>query len=414
MDKSRIFIASSEKVREFAGMLRNEINNAEYCEADTWNDVLKLTGAETKIEALEASAKVYDYAVIIFTKADLRAGGQDLRSRDDCVFNAGLFMASLGRQRCVLLSSVEKDALPSDLGGIIFQKFIEPDNLTNYDNSRPAIQPAAAVIQAWVQRTSTGRGPANRPLTHDAILDRERLDKLGGMLREDQVVVASVQPPSLEYQAAKQVRMNMESNIRYLYFFQGDLDGADKIPQLLQLLLLTDFLEEKDADSFKTRRDLIMTNGDKIVELVKDICDSDKLNIFFLGDPVYPEFSIHNAANDKDARLYFKRDDHYFIEWASGANAYRFWRMTKERNMVDNQDAPYAIFHRGRDFGLNEEAFERNLSMGMRRYFGDIAEDVMGLCLFGPDYKREQKATGWLSIPRRPVSPLRTIENGYS
>ena len=82
MDKSRIFIASSEKVREFAGMLRNEINNAEYCEADTWNDVLKLTGAETKIEALEASAKVYDYAVIIFTKADLRAGGQDLRSRD--------------------------------------------------------------------------------------------------------------------------------------------------------------------------------------------------------------------------------------------------------------------------------------------------------------------------------------------
>jgi hypothetical protein len=182
----------------------------------------------------------------------------------------------------------------------------------------------------------------------------------------------------------------MDSNIRYVYFFHGNLDGADKIPQLLQLVLLTDFLEEKDAASFKTRRDLITTHGNEIVELVRDMCLNDKLNIFFLGDPVYPEFSIHNAANDKDATLYFKRDDVYFIEWASGANAYRFWCMTKERNMVDCQDSPDAVFHRGRDFE-NEETFKRNLSMGMRRYFGDIADEVMGLCLYGPDYKREQK-----------------------
>jgi hypothetical protein len=384
MDKSRIFIASSDKALEFAGMLRNEINTAGYCEADTWKDALELTGAETKIEALERSVKVYDYAVIIFAKADLLVRGQDLKSRDDCVFNAGLFMASLGRQRCILLSSVDKDALPSDLGGIIAIKFIEPDSLTNYDKCRPAIQPAAAVIQAWVQRTAAGRGPANRPLTRDAILERERLEKHGGVLREDQVVVASVQPPSLEYKAAKQVRMNMDSNIRYNYFFQSDLDGADKIPQLLQLLLLTDFLEEKDADSFKTRRDLITTHGNEIVKLVRDMCESDKLNIFFLGDPVYPEFSIHNAANDKLARLYFKRDDDHFIEWASGANAYRFWCMTKARNGVDNQDSPDAIFHRGRDFGPGEGIFNRNLSMGMRRYFSEIAEDVMGLCVHGP------------------------------
>ena len=390
MDKSRIFIASSEKVLEFAGMLRNEINKAEYCDADTWKDAFELTGAETKIEALERSVKFYDYAVIIFTKADLLVMGQGLKSRDDCVFNAGLFMASLGRQRCVLLSSVEKDALPSDLGGIIALKFIEPESLTNYDKSRPVIQPAAAVIQAWVQRTATGHGPANRPLTRDAILERERIESLGGVLREDQVVVASVQPPSLQYQAAKQVRMNMDSNIRYVYFFHGNLDGADKIPQLLQLLLLTDFLEEKDAGLFQTRRDLITTHGDEIVKLVRDMCLNDKLNIFFLGDPVYPEFSIHNAANDKDARLYFKRDDHYFMEWASGANAYRFWCMTKERNMVDSQDLPDAIFHRGRDFGLDEGIFNRYLSMGMRRYFGEIAEDVTGLCIHGPDYKRQQ------------------------
>jgi hypothetical protein len=60
MDKSRIFIASSEEALEFAGMLRNEINRAEYCGADTWEDVFTSTAAQTKIEALEASVKVYD------------------------------------------------------------------------------------------------------------------------------------------------------------------------------------------------------------------------------------------------------------------------------------------------------------------------------------------------------------------
>ena len=390
MDKSRIFIASSDAVHEFAGMLRNEINRVDYCEADTWMDALALTGAATKIEALEASVKVYDYAVIIFTKADRLVTGQDLKSRDDCVFNAGLFMASLGRQRCILLSSVEKDALPSDLGGINPQKFIEPDSLTNYAQSRHVIQAAAGVIQAWVQKTAAevGRRPANRPLTRDAMLERERIESLGGVLYEDQVVVASVQPPVLQYQAAKQVRLNMESNIKYIYFFHGNLDGSDKVPQLLQLVLLTDFLKETDANSFKTRRDLITKHSNDILKLVKDICLNDKLNIFFLGDPVYPEFSIYNAASDKVARLYFKRDDDCFIEWASGDRAYRFWCMTKERNKVDHQELPEAIFHPGRDFGHDEGAFKRNLSMGMRRYFSDIAEDIMGLCFDGPDYTR--------------------------
>jgi hypothetical protein len=384
MDRSRIFIASSEKALEFAGMLRNEINGAEYCEADTWKDAFERTATETKIEALEASVKVYEYAVIIFTKADLLVSGQDLKSRDDCVFNAGLFMASLGRQRCILLSSVGKDG-PSDLSGIIPLKFREPDDLTSHDKCRPAIQTAAGAIQAWVQRSATGRGPTNRPLTHDEVLARERMESRGGVLCEDQVVVASVQPRAMHYQAAKQVRMNLDSNIRYLYFFHGNLDAADKIPQLLQLVLLTDFLEEKDADSFKTRRDLINSHGSEIVGLVRDMCLNDKLNIFFLGDPVYPEFSIHNAASDKSARLYFKRDDDHFIEWASGDKAYRFWCMTKERNRVENQDLPEAIFHHGRDFELNDGTFKSHLSMGMRRYFGDIAEKVMGLCIYGPD-----------------------------
>ena len=386
MEKSKIFIASSEKAHDFALMIRDEINKAEYCEADTWRDALESTGAQSKIEALEQWIKVYDYAVIIFTNADLlvRAPGQDFKSRDDCVFEAGLFMAALERQRCTLLSFVEKSALPSDLGGINSLKFTEPENLTNYEKCRPVVQAAAGTIKAWVQRTAMGGGPANRPLTRNAILKRERTENMGGVLREDQVVVASVQPPELEYLAAKQVRLNMDNNIRYVYFFHGNPDATDKIPQLLQLVLLADLLEEKDAGSFKTRGDLIMSHRDEIIETVKDLCDNDKLNIFFLRNSVYPEYSIHNAASDKFAKTYFKRGEEYFIEWASGAEAYRFWCAMKEQNGVDDPASPDAIFHGGRGFELNQGPFRRALSMGMRKYFRDISEEVLGLCLGGP------------------------------
>jgi Predicted nucleotide-binding protein containing TIR-like domain len=391
MRKFRVFIASSEKVHSFAKMIRDEINTADYCSAETWKDAFASSGAQSKIEALEQWIRLYDYAVILFAKADLliREAGQDSKSHDDCVFEAGLFMAALGRQRSVLFTSGEPNALPSDLGGISGTRFTEPDDLASYEKCRPAVQAIASAVQASVQRIAASRSPANRPLTRDDILNRERMESLGGVLREDQVVVASVQPPELGYQAANQVRTNMDSNIRYVYFFQGNYDATDKIPQLMQLILLVGLLDEKDATSFKARRELVDRYAKNILELANDMCLSDKLNIFFLGDAVYPEFCIHNAANDKFATIYFKRDDDYFIEWAAGQQAYRFWTTIKLQNRVDDPVAPDAILHGGRDFGLEESNFQRALLMGMRRYFSSIADDIMDLCLRGPDRKRD-------------------------
>src|SRR5262249_38278526 len=144
--------------------------------------------------------------------------------------------------------------------------------------------------------------------------------------------------PELQYEVARQVRMNIDDNIRYVYFFHGNLDAADKIPQLLQLVLLTGFLEKKVASSFKARRELVEIHGVEIVKTIKDMCEGDKLNVFFLGDPIYPEFCIHNAASDKLARLYFRREDDHYIEWSCGAEAYRFWCVVKEQNHVDDPE----------------------------------------------------------------------------
>jgi hypothetical protein len=150
-------------------------------------------------------------------------------------------------------------------------------------------------------------------------------------------------------------------------------------------MLLTDFLDERDARSFKTRTDLVTSHRDEIIDLVKDACIYDKLNIFFLKYRVYPEYCLHNAASDKFARLYFKREGDYYIEWALGAEAYRFWRDVKVQNGVDNLASRDAIFHGGRDFVLNDGDFRAVLTQGMRKYFRDIGETVMELCLNGPE-----------------------------
>lgn len=325
--------------------------------------------------------RIYDFAVIIFSQADL-AAGEYLKTRDDCLFEAGLFMAAIGRNRCFLLSGVERDDLPPDLGGINLIKFTEPRDFRNFDQCRPAIQTTAAYILAFVQK-DIGEGVPNRPVSHDALLKRQQLENAGGELKEDQVVVALAQPPGLGYADARHVRLNLDNNIAYVYFFQGNTDAADKIPKLLQLVLLAGFLNKQDAASFKVRADLVTAYREEIMETLKDICSNDQLNIYFLPESPELEYCIHNAISDRAARLYLKhRDD--FIEWWSGPQAYRFWCAMREKYCAYDAQAPDAVFHGAGDFELNGGLFLANLETRMRRYFGDVADEVMGLCLRGP------------------------------
>lgn len=320
MDKSKIFIASSQRASIVAEKLRDELRTADYCSADMWDDVTRRRPGQARIETLEQLTREYDFAVIILAKADVLAKdlGDGLKTRDDCVFEAGFFMAAIGRDRCFLLSSVEQNELPSDLEGIIRFKFTEPSNLTDREQCEQKMQIASGLIKNQVQNAQkVRRRLTTRPLSSDALLEREKGEKEGGDLREDQVVVATVQPLDLGYESAKQVRTNLDNNISYVYFFQGNNDATDKVPQLLQLVLIAGFLDKKDAASYKARRDLVTIHRDEILKDVKVICAEDKLNIYFLNDWPELQYCIHNATSAKEARLYLKHGDE-FIDWDSG------------------------------------------------------------------------------------------------
>ena len=387
MDKSKIFIASSHRASIVAEKLRDELRTADYCWADIWNDVAGRNPGQARIVTLEQLPREYDFAVIILAKADVLVKdlGDGLKSRDDCVFEAGFFMAAIGRDRCFLLSSVEQNELPTDLEGILRFKFTEPSDLTDRLKCTEKIQAASGLIKDQIQKVQkVPRGPAARPLSREALLEREKGQEEGGELKEDQVVVAAVQPTELGYEVAKQVRTNLDSNIRYVYFFQGNDDAADKVPQLLQLLLIAGFLDKRDAASFRARGDLVTRNRNEVLEALKDICVIDMLNIFFLDDGPNPQYSIHNATSETAARLYLKRGDE-FLEWESGRTAHQFWSdMRKKTGANDTTQFPDAVFHGTRDFELKEGLFLRNLKMNMRKYFRDITDEVTELCLNGP------------------------------
>jgi hypothetical protein len=127
----------------------------------------------------------------------------------------------------------------------------------------------------------------------------------------------------------------------------------------------------------------VTAHREEIVNALKDMCTNDKLNIFFLNERLDLEYCIHNAASDKAARLYLKHGDE-FIEWQSGPAAYEFWCATRAKSGAEYSDPADAVFHGARGFELKEGRFLQDLRMGMRKYYREIAEEVMGLCLQGP------------------------------
>jgi predicted nucleotide-binding protein len=106
------------------------------------------------MEMLEGAAEQFDFAVVILAKDDVMTGGkgETLKARDNCVFEAGLFMAAIGRKRCFLVNSVSQSDLPSDLNGIISIPFEEPANLSDRLACAQVIARVAANLNDIVQR----------------------------------------------------------------------------------------------------------------------------------------------------------------------------------------------------------------------------------------------------------------------
>lgn len=144
--KPTVFIGSSGESLQFANILRQQLNDI--ASVELWTEVFDL--GENTIEGLFRQLNRSDYAVLIVTGDDLveSRGIVNAAPMDNVIFEAGFFMARLGRRRAFILCDTQaRPKLPTDLAGIVYATF----DSSNLDISK-ALESAAEKLIAILSR----------------------------------------------------------------------------------------------------------------------------------------------------------------------------------------------------------------------------------------------------------------------
>jgi predicted nucleotide-binding protein len=126
--KPKLFVGSSAEGLEVARAVRGLVYEA--AEIHLWNEGFFRFG-QGFLETLSARVCEFDFAVLIATRDDDSTSRQErsFTPRDNVVFELGLFMGHLGRERVFLVHPRREELkIPSDLAGIMTASFDWPYN----------------------------------------------------------------------------------------------------------------------------------------------------------------------------------------------------------------------------------------------------------------------------------------------
>lgn len=224
--RPRVFIGSSKEGLRIAEFI--QLGLYDEVEAVIWRQgVFGLS--DITFESLEQAAREFDFAVLVLTPDDVRwkRGRQKSIPRDNLLFELGLFMGSMGRERTFIVRPGDEPLdLPSDLVGIIAATYV----------ARSAADLAAAMGPVCTQIKSTirqslgmpdparpGSEPADEEPRH--VARRRRRRSLGtastvGPKRTHHVVDISVSGALLETDGEMPVGQVLELDL--------DLDGRTR------------------------------------------------------------------------------------------------------------------------------------------------------------------------------------------
>lgn len=122
----RIFVGSSKEGGEVAGAIQENLEEKYKFRVTLWDqDIFKLS--ENTLESLINTLDRFDFGIFVFSPDDITdmRGQQTRVPRDNVVFELGLFIGRLGKERSfiVMPKNVRNLHLPTDLAGLTTAKY---------------------------------------------------------------------------------------------------------------------------------------------------------------------------------------------------------------------------------------------------------------------------------------------------
>ena len=172
MEPVRIFVASSSEGLDIARSLQYQLQDIG--SVRLWNEGIFGLG-RTTIESLEEAVRASDIAVLVLRADDLliSRGKRTPSGRDNILFELGLFIGYLGRDRTFIAYDKSKPAkILSDLAGVAVAEFdgsLSEDLLT-------AVGPACTLIRKAIRRATQPTEVWHTSWHLDKKIYRERLE----------------------------------------------------------------------------------------------------------------------------------------------------------------------------------------------------------------------------------------------
>lgn len=235
MTRPTLFIGSSKEGLDFARAARGLLDPD--AEITLWNEGFFRLSI-TYIETLVTSLSLFDFAILVLTPDDMIVSRNDeqLGPRDNVLFELGLFMGRLGRERTFMLAS-SQIKVPSDLAGVKKAEYTWPRADSSHvaavgagcDDIRKVIKQlgvvearvAAQVKDLRAQQVSTQSEVRGLQVAMKGIVTEYEHDKLLGLATEG--------PFSVHYSHRMYEEIRRLCTIGYLKTCAGPIDDLRRL-----------------------------------------------------------------------------------------------------------------------------------------------------------------------------------------
>lgn len=146
--KPRIFIGSASESLGIARMLERRLHLK--AEVVMWDAVMVAIG-ETSLDALINIVDTVDFAILVFSNDDkVLSRGIDFDApRDNIIFELGLFMSKLGKNRTFIVNNSIGLKIPTDLAGVTYAIL---DSNRQDKNLAAAVSPVCTEIEMQLEK----------------------------------------------------------------------------------------------------------------------------------------------------------------------------------------------------------------------------------------------------------------------